>query len=485
MSPLVLTAFQPLWFGAAALALTFVGVLWRWDAFGASRPRRAGTALALGAGGVLVAFFALPGLAGALGNAAGWFQADPFMDRIWEIQPLLVQAGRFDASLAHAEYAYLFWAYPLAAAWLVAKAVRERRAEWMLLALWSIAMLVAALMQRRFNELASPGFALVMGTALAEAWRAARAHLAPTRRRPAALAACLLAVVALWPSLQELGRTADASLRRLRGLPLPAMESAGLRRSDVLKRVARWLHEASPPTRGWLDARLEPEYGVLAAWDDGHMLRYYAERPFVEDNFGPFVGRAGFDAAREYYASMDEDAAVEIARRCNARYVVATTKGSGQEDTTEAMAQRLTPKLRPGGGLTLPTPALDRHRLVFVADDSARARASRQLPAIAAVYEIVKGARVQGGAPPGAAIHFDLRLELPDGSALFWIAGATADATGRYALRLPYPTQPDDGSAVRSDESYRVRVEDREARLAISAADVSLGRDVAGPSFSP
>ncbi|HVH07509.1 MAG TPA: STT3 domain-containing protein [Myxococcota bacterium] len=485
VSPLALTAFQPLWFGSGALALTFVAVLWRWHALGASRPRRAGTALALGAGGLAVAFFAIPELAGALGNAAGWFQADPFLERIWEIQPLLFQAGRFDASLAHAEYSYLFWAYPLAAAWLVAKAIRERRAEWMLLALWSIAMLVAALMQRRFNELASPGFALVLGPALAEAWCAARAHLAPARRRQAALAACLLAVVPLWPSLREQGRSADASMRRLRGLPLPELEGAGLRRSDVLKRVARWLHAASPPTRGWLDARLEPEYGVLSAWDDGHLLRYYAERPFVEDNFGPFVGRAGFDAAREYYASRDEDAAVEIARRCNARYVVATAKGSGQHGTTEAMAQRLTPKLRPAGGLTLPTPALDRHRLVFVAEDAGRARASGQRPEIAAVYEIVKGARVHGGAAPGAAIQFDLRLELPDGSALFWIAGATADTNGRYALRLPYPTQPGDGSAVRSDESYRVRVEGREARLAISAADVTLGREVAGPSFAP
>ena len=37
----------------------------------------------------------------------------------------------------------------------------------------------------------------------------------------------------------------------------------------MLKRVARWLREASPPTQGYLDAATEPEYGVLAAWGGG------------------------------------------------------------------------------------------------------------------------------------------------------------------------------------------------------------------------
>ena len=485
VSPLVLTAFHPLWLAAGAVAFSLTSVTWRWEVFGASRPRRIGTAVGLGVAGLAVAWLAIPALGEALRNAAGWFRADPFLDILWELQPLLFESGRFDPSAAHAGYSYLFWMYPLAAAWMAATAALERRPERGLLVIWSASFAVAALDQRRFSDLAGPGFALVVGPALAAAWREAAGRLAPARLRPAAVAACLLLGLLLSPSLLELARTGRASFLLLRGVVVPENETPYLRRQDVLTRLARWLREASPPTRGYLDAAAEPEYGVLAAWDDGHLLRYRSERPMLEDNFAHFVGRAGFDAARAYFGSADEDAALAIARGSRVRYVVATMAGSGQTGGGESMALRLALRPGPGGRLILPTPPLAAHRLVFVAEDSARARASGQRPEIAALYEIVSGARVVGTARPGESLRFVLRLELPDRTALFYVAVVQADSAGRYEIRLPYATEPSEPGAVRTAERYEIHAGEREATLALSLADIREGREVAGPSFAP
>jgi hypothetical protein len=87
------------------------------------------------------------------------------------MQPLLFPKGPFDPALAHDQFSYLFWVYPLAAAWLGAQAFRGRRGELGLLLTWSAACCVLALLQQRFTDAAGPAFALVMGPALVEGVR--------------------------------------------------------------------------------------------------------------------------------------------------------------------------------------------------------------------------------------------------------------------------------------------------------------------------
>ena len=60
---------------------------------------------------------------------------------------------------------------------------------------------------------------------------------------------------------------------------------------------ARWLGQATPETAGWLDPEAAPEYAVLCSWDAGHMVRYRARRPLVQDNFGVYGGRENYEAA--------------------------------------------------------------------------------------------------------------------------------------------------------------------------------------------
>jgi hypothetical protein len=197
----------------------------------------------------------------------------------------------------------------------------------------------------------------------------------------------------------------------------------------------------------------------------------------VQDNFGPWGGSSGFEAARRYFASREEIQAAEIARRLGVRYVVATDRGSGQIPPREgSLALRLVPVPIAGGGLALrgPDAALTQHRLVFLADDSDLSRPRDERPWRAAVYEIVPGARVVGRAPPEQSVRFELEVPVPDRAPLRYRASARVDGAGRYEIRLPYP-----------ENGYAVRAGSRRGALELSEADVREGRTVAGPSFAP
>jgi hypothetical protein len=315
-----------------------------------------------------------------------------------------------------------------------------------------------------------------MAPALVEGLRAASRRFGLPRAVCAGLAT-LAVLAALLPSALIYHGDLMASAASRRGERLGY--SPEVRRRIVLERAAGWLRRETPPTQGYLDAALRPEYGVLGAWGQGHLLRYYAERPMVQDNFGPWGGHGGFDAARRYFESSDEGRAIEIAARLGARYVVATDMGSGQAPPRPgSLALRLVASSIAGGGVVLrggPDQALSRHRLVFIADDGDLVREPGERPWRAAVYEIVPGARVEGRGPGEGRVEFELAIPFPGRAPIRYKASAPVDASGRYEIRLPYATQ----------EGYAVRAGSERGSLVLSDDDVREGRTVAGPSLAP
>ena len=180
------------------------------------------------------------------------------------------------------------------------------------------------------------------------------------------------------------------------------------RRKAVVEEAARWLGSASPPTRGFLDAAQRPEYGVLTSWDDGHLVRYRAERPTVQDNFGSFADPRAYELAGRYFDAEDEEVAYRVAQELGAHYAVATLQGSGQtlSPSPRSVAQRMWRLLgNPGPS----SPALARHRLVWAGDLSGDPRAiGEPAPDRVAIFEIVPGAWIEGEAAPGAAVGVEL-----------------------------------------------------------------------------
>src|SRR5262249_19574144 len=154
---------------------------------------------------------------------------------------------------------------------------------------WTAALLAVTLLQRRFFNSSSIGFALLVAWAVCGAdRRLARRLRARPRLRRAARGALVAAVLAgLAPVAEGYRRPLPALFEDPSGDPQHVAPSL-VRRRAMLE-MAIWLSRRTPPTAGWLDAAREPEYGVLGPWEVGHILEYVARRPAVADNFGDDV----------------------------------------------------------------------------------------------------------------------------------------------------------------------------------------------------
>jgi dolichyl-diphosphooligosaccharide--protein glycosyltransferase len=488
-SPLVLSSFQPLWLGAGAAGLALAAELWQRSRAGASRAARGAAAFALAAVAAGVAFAGVPGLRGSLAYAGGWFtREEAFLSTVVELQPLLFPAGRFDPVPALQSLTAGLLLFPLAWLWLALRRGLDpnARPKTLLLLVWSAPFFVLALAQERFANAFAPGLALTLGAALEELRASAARRFARRARLAFAAGAALLVVAALAPSAlgyRDLFAYSRYALRQER--PRVPADS---RRKVVVEDAARFLREASPPTLGFLDAKLRPEYGVLTCWEDGHLVRYRAERPTVQDNFGSFADRRAWDLARDYFAAEDEGEAVRIAERLGARFTVATRQGSGQSfgASPHSLGQRLWRRLGngiPGADGGAGSPALAQHRLFWVGDLSGRPRdLEAPAPDRVAVFEIVPGASVAGRASPGAKVSFELALRAGPGR-LWYRARTQASAEGRYEIRLPYPTDAEVSREVGAAGPYRVRSGGRSAELEVREAEVRAGATLAGPAL--
>jgi dolichyl-diphosphooligosaccharide--protein glycosyltransferase len=484
-SPLVLSRFQAAWFatGAAGFAL-----LARFVARSQGERGRLLALLALG-GGALVLWS--PWLAGAARDSWGWLaKREVFQASVAESAPLLFGSAGFDPEMALMLFSRLFCVLPalLALAVLVPRQ-REERPARLFLAVSTAVWLATALDQQRFvNELSVP-YALLVAVCAIDALRAARSRLAGRPRATAliglgtiALALYAFAPVAAFytPYLENLRRAGRSEPLRISGWE-PEQRA--------LTRLGRWLAEHTPVTSGYWDARLQPEYGVLAPWGDGHVLRYVAQRPMVQDNFGDDVGVRGFALAEAYFAAPDEDAGLRAAEQLRARYVVVRAGGSGHSPGYAPGSLYARLHLLNGakgsfdagpGSAKLELPALAHHRLIF--DAAATWGASRGSAPNYKVFEIVPGARIRGRAQPGAHVAAELPLRIGSG-VVFFSSETRAGADGSFTLRVPYANDGAPGD-VRPGRRYRLRSGASDVFVVVSEADVESGADVAAPAFA-
>src|SRR5207253_5469547 len=99
------------------------------------------------------------------------------------------------------------------------------------------------------------------------------------------------------------------------------------------------------------------------------------------------------------------------------------------------------------------------------------------------IFEQVAGARLTGEAPGGATVEAHLELaSRTSGHAFQFHNAATADATGPFAIGVPYPTDATDAD-VRAGGPYQVRVADGSNRAlgqaTVTSQDVAAGNAVA------
>jgi asparagine N-glycosylation enzyme membrane subunit Stt3 len=478
-SPLVLSRFQPWLFGSLALLALLCAALWNVPALGASRGRRLASAAALALAALALLGLAVPELGAGVSEAWRWLARDEaFQAGVNESQPLLLQQGAFSAARALLRLSGFFLLLPLAwPAALVWAWRRQARAPLLFWLGWTLALGAATLAQRRFFNSFSVPFALLVGWCLCEAWRALGRATPGAPRAAARGAVVALALVCLAPTwstysgdLVDVLRPAGATRR------VPSQLVSQLAAIEM----ARWLAQRTPPTRGWLDPQLRPEYGVLAPWELGHLLEYAARRPAVVDNFGDDLGAANFEQAMRYWVSA-EPTASRILDALGVRYVVLTlaqvvTATPPPDSVLVALA--LQPAPEPAAPRPGEAPALQRHRLVYESRLWGSEPAAN--PPLFRIFEHVTGARIRGRAAPGAPVEVRLALRSGRPRELWYRARARADAAGRFSLRVPYATQ---GAprGVRVAGAYTLVCGGVESAVVVPEAAVRDGLEVAAP----
>jgi asparagine N-glycosylation enzyme membrane subunit Stt3 len=414
-----LSALQPLLVGGAALLALAVRPL--------PSPRARAAALALVSLGATLALAAGGRLDGVLG----------FAGRRGMIGTIVESRGLFAFGwrAALAPLSALAPLVPLAVA--VALARRGADDARLALAFVALATLAATVQQRRFMHLAALPAAIVLvdaGGALA------------TDRRRAALVA---------------GAAALGCLPSLGYFRAPHVDTTP--RHDAVRELADYL--ATLPTGG-----------VLAQWPYGHVITRFGRQPVVASPLVTPATEPAVEAATRILLDDQPARALAALDARRVRYVIATALPPSvtgrylealgdRRDAAEVEARALTTRLIAHDGDGVP----------------GLRELARASSGAAALFVRVAGARVSGSAPPGSTVT--ARLVLAEGARRYTVGqSARADGDGRFALALPYPTEPDATTPVQPRSRWQlVRQGAPPVELEVSRAAVEGGLTLALP----
>jgi len=481
-SAVVLSNFQPFYLGIAALCFAFPAELWRRGRLCAGRRMRAVVALGFGAAVLGLLLLGMQELRASIGDAWAWFaKEEGFQSAVNESMPLF---GDFSSAYRRGATTLLtgfVYAVPLAIAFAGWQA--RERADRLLFVWWALALFIATLVQLRFVNSYAIAHALLMALVLVALYEGLAPRLAA--RRGARWGVAPLAVAGVLLLLLPVAGAYRSPLSDVwQGVSgrQPTLSPMARQRGSLMA-TARWLKENSP----W---PAEESYAVLGPWGDGHILEYVAQRPVVQDNFGDDVGEENFALAEEYFAARSEQEALDVIAKTKTRYVLVRSTGSGHPRGRYAPDSLFSRLFRSkgsfarvaaaAGGPAEDVPALARHRLI---QESALIKARRGGPRpYSSLYEIVEGARLVGEADPGAVVEVRLALDSVHGGRFRYVAKTRADASGRYALRLPYSNEPF-SSEVRAARHYDVTTPGAAGRARVPEQAVRSGAEVAGPSL--
>jgi asparagine N-glycosylation enzyme membrane subunit Stt3 len=450
-----------------AWAAACVGIL-RTGAGGGGPVRRA--LLGAVAGGLLlIVVLVIPGvLAGLeaalafLGRGDIWGTANP------EQVPLFSRAGF--GSWAWYLFGALGFALPVAPLLLLGLAATRRDTALALLGVWTAGFGALALAQVRFANDLAPSLSVTSAALLLEAlgWLALRR---PAFERFVPVSATLCIVALLSPTILLHHRPGLEQTLAWRGATSDAPSPEG-----TFLEFAKQVRSVTPETAGFLEPSEPAEYGILADPSLGHVLHYVAHRATPADNFGPYVGREGFEATLRLLLSPPADTTLDELRDLGIRYVVT---GWQPRWHPGSLLQRLHTR---DGRAQADQPTLAHFRLI--AEGPPRGvplgavPGSRSVPVPYKLFEVVEGARLRVGIGPGERVTARVTVS-GSGRRFVHRVDAVADDTGCATLRLPYATSTD--APVRPEGPYRLDLESGEIRVELSELDVQEGRLITLP----
>ena len=265
----------------------------------------------------LVVFVTRPGLAFQVRGDLARFFPDTGRMAVLEARPLFLYSGNWAWLQPWLFFRSGFYLGVLGTVLLAASAVRARRLDHALVAIFSASMIAATIGQNRFGYYLVPAVAVVIG------WLSSRVldwggvphagHPSPAVRPIIPLqreaAVVLVAGLAVAPNL------VPAALTTARTAGMPRYWSDAM----------QWLRTSTPlpfASEEYYDQRYSgdlprPAYAVMNWWDQGYWIMQTARRVPVSN-----PTQINADAAGAFYSAGDEDEALTRLRAFGARYVL-------------------------------------------------------------------------------------------------------------------------------------------------------------------
>lgn len=424
---------------------------------------------------------ALPEIRDALATGLGFIGKDD----VWalsnvEQMPLFHGASASVTASATTRFGYLVYAIPLLpvlVACLGSRARVESRDQWLLVFLWMLSLGALSLSQIRyatdFAVLAAVGFALLLNEM--------HGQLSRGIGRPASLAIMTaFALVMLIPAYLHFAPWIPTATAYLAGHELvdPGARLLGRKLTDHA--FARMVREATPETSGFLDGTRIPEYGVLVPPGKGHLFTYVARRPVPANNLGPHLDPELYERVESFYRARQPDAAIDILEALHVRYFV-TSLIRFRRGTFAGMAHYnnygpvLAGNRRSNGRIRLITEGPPKGTPFALAGPPG---SKVEVPAYK-LFEVVEGAVFAGEIEPNARVVAELILTTPVGRRPYRVA-ARADASGRFRLRVPYPSEAahDPPLMVHALGKWRIELGGDQYEVSVTEIDVREGREV-------
>ena len=245
--------------------------------------------------------------------------------------------------------------------------------------------------------------------------------------------------------------------------------------SRNVARFARQVRAVTPETDGFLNQRRNPEYGVIAHANLGHLLHYHARRATATDPMWSHIGPENWAKSIAFYRAKEQPRAIAIANLLKGRFVVTSSTNpadtiAGQLHAFDGRAGKNRVRLERFRLLAESTPGSKGFEILY---DKQTENAQEPTDIAYKLFEIVQGAVIEVEASSGARVTATLTLEGPSGRRIVYVARETAGPDGIARIRVPYSTGS--STPVHSTGPYRITSGFELAQVDVDESDVRDG----------
>ena len=473
-----------------------------------------------------------------------------------EMRPLRLQG-------AINSFSSLFFLSLIALAIIFYRFVKKKKPEELLILVWTVVIILMTgiipfLGQGRFVCYLSCNISLLSGFLIVKGfefgWRGLKiAQKIPLKSsvQPYFLAGSLLIIFnviffLLFPFPFNIGNPYPKNLPAIFQTAIEGAKAGPFMREDDWYDVLEWLKENTPdPGIDYYALYQEPginketgeinsypypkeAYGVLANWDVGHMITYYAHRIPNSNPFHQGIGGKGGEEVKRlgevvFFLETDEQKAIKYLEELRTRYIItdylsAHPKGifsgkviwaqgnfegyylEGQEPDTalnkydNSMIVRLhildgreeTTEREVGDEkIEFYIKPLDHFRLVYESKRKIIFSPESSQNDIKAVkiFEYVKGAKIIGQAKPGAKVTLSTEIETNQGRKFVYQKNTEVE-DGHFEFVVPYSTFREEGRLAGQTQfavfaqPYNLKIGDKEIEININEQDVLEGKTI-------